>query len=803
MRRTGCRGGGILKRQQRIVKVQEQCEKPSCGQEDDKLNIIQQEETRVLKGSGDAVYRSADAAGQPLQDRADPNADYQSHPDQWWGWGRQPWQHQSWRSEIHAELKYYVQRETEVVKMARDVVKQLEGLPSQDQLALAEARSRVQESSQKLDLLCLSLEHRLGESFQEAVQEAVTKDGLPTASPPSEEQQQNCLLCSLPSSTSSSLLKPAALTGTLVVRLLGCEDLLKSPPGLGQITSALSASNSPPDPNVFSHPVHTEDCPLEISAVLKLDNRVVGRTNWRPVSKQAWCQSFSIQLERSRELEIAVFQQDWRVMCAVKYLRLDEFLDNQQHAFCLSLEPQGTLFTEITFVNPVIEHQPRLRRQRCIFSKEKGKNFLRAAQMNMNFATWGHLMMSILPQCSSFTTLSPSTSSDTVVHPPPFTQKATPATPLLPGDGPMIRFNVCDEGSSKPFSTDQTRIIPKAPKTPPNPTTENLSEENDTKEKKRLQMEDFKCISVLGRGHFGKVLLAEFKKTGKLYAVKALKKRDIVTRDEMDSLMCERRIFEMINASRHPFLVNLYGCFQTIEHVCFVMEYSPGGDLMIHIHNNVFSEVQTKFYSACVLLGLEFLHQKNIVYRDLKLDNLLMDADGFVKITDFGLCKEGMGYGDRTSTFCGTPEFLAPEVLTDDNYTRAVDWWGMGVLIFEMLVGESPFPGEDEEEVFDSIVNNDVQYPGGLTPDSMSIIQKLLKRNPEKRLGAGEGDANEVKEEEFFKPSSRPPKGHPQTTTLLSLAQDHQRDTHRPPTTLGQSVPQFVGPMRPRVAKMN
>lgn len=265
-----------------------------------------------------------------------------------------------------------------------------------------------------------------------------------------------------------------------------------------------------------------------------------------------------------------------------------------------------------------------------------------------------------------------------------------------------------------------------------------------------MQMEDLKYISVLGRGHFGKVLLAEVRKTGKLYAIKALKKRDIVTRDEVDSLMSEKRIFEMINASRHPFLVNLHGCFQTSDHVCFVMEYLPGGDLMIHIHNNVFTEAQTRFYSACVLLGLEFLHLNKIIYRDLKLDNLLMDADGFVKITDFGLCKEGMGHGDRTSTFCGTPEFLAPEVLTDDNYTRAVDWWGMGVLIFEMLVGESPFPGEDEEEVFDSIVNDDVQYPGSLPPDAVSIIQKLLKKNPLKRLGAGERDANELKGEKFF-----------------------------------------------------
>ena len=114
-----------------------------------------------------------------------------------------------------------------------------------------------------------------------------------------------------------------------------------------------------------------------------------------------------------------------------------------------------------------------------------------------------------------------------------------------------------------------------------------------------------------------------------------------------------------------------------------------------------------------------------LTYRDLKLDNLLLDTDGYVKIADFGLCKEGMGFGDRTGTFCGTPEFLAPEVLTETSYTRAVDWWGLGVLIFEMLVGESPFPGDDEEEVFDSIVNDEVRYPRFLSLESIAIMRRV------------------------------------------------------------------------------
>ncbi|KAK7814337.1 hypothetical protein U0070_026995 [Myodes glareolus] len=255
-------------------------------------------------------------------------------------------------------------------------------------------------------------------------------------------------------------------------------------------------------------------------------------------------------------------------------------------------------------------------------------------------------------------------------------------------------------------------------------------EENRSQQRFQFNLQDFRCCAVLGRGHFGKVLLAEYKHTNEMFAIKALKKGDIVARDEVDSLMCEKRIFETVNSVRHPFLVNLFACFQTKEHVCFVMEYAAGGDLMMHIHTDVFSEPRAV---------------------DLKLDNLLLDTEGFVKIADFGLCKEGMGYGDRTSTFCGTPEFLAPEVLTETSYTRAVDWWGLGVLIYEMLVGESPFPGDDEEEVFDSIVNDEVRYPRFLSTEAISIMRRLLRRNPERRLGAGEKDAEDVKKHPFFR----------------------------------------------------
>ncbi|KAK2819401.1 hypothetical protein Q5P01_024962 [Channa striata] len=654
-----------------------------------------------------------------------------------------------------AELMHHMKIELAVAEGAKNVVKQLSGRKIQDRRILAEAQARMQESSQKADLLRFSLERRLDELPQDHPKHVVIKEELMMLSKGTPKKHYGTL-CSSTFSSSSSFFKPACLTGWLEVCLMGCLDLLESVLGRSHVTRAPASPGSFPEGKSLKvrtglsgrstngKMTKTDNLSSEVSAVLKVDNRIVGRTHWRQLGKEAWGQSFSIELEQSRELEVAVYWKDWRALSGVKFLRLEDFLDNRRHGMCLQLEPQGILFIEVTFINPVIERHSKLQRQRRIFPKEKGKHFLRAAQMNMNFATWGRLMMSILPPCSSLEPMSPplagsntgvSSSITSPVREPPvvnldFAEEQTGTSPH------RTRKNIKDSSQSP---TNKSPTPRRQPFIQPPPCKD-----------EGLKMEDFNCISVLGRGHFGKVLLAEYKKSGKLYAIKALKKGDIVTRDEVESLLCEKRIFEVINVSRHPFLVNLYGCFQTADHVCFVMAYSPGGDLMTHIHSNIFSEKQAWFYSSCVLLGLEFLHQNNIVYRDLKLDNLLMDADGFIRIADFGLCKEDMGHGDRTSTFCGTPEFLAPEVLTDNNYTRSVDWWGLGVLIYEMLVGESPFPGDDEEEVFDSIVNDCVRYPHFLSPESLSLIKKLLQKNPEVRLGAGKEDASEIKRHKFF-----------------------------------------------------
>ncbi|KAJ3149573.1 Serine/threonine kinase [Geranomyces variabilis] len=268
---------------------------------------------------------------------------------------------------------------------------------------------------------------------------------------------------------------------------------------------------------------------------------------------------------------------------------------------------------------------------------------------------------------------------------------------------------------------------------------------------KGIGLDDFTFIAVLGKGNFGKVLLAEERYSKQLYAIKVLKKEFIIENDEVESTKAEKRVFLAANRQRHPFLVNLHSCFQTESRIYFVMEYVSGGDLMWHIQHQQFSEKRAKFYAAEVLLALEYFHKENIVYRDLKLDNILLSPHGHIKIADYGLCKEQMGYGATTNTFCGTPEFMAPEILQDKPYGRAVDWWAFGVLIYEMLLGQSPFRGEDEEEIFEAILEDEILYPVNMAKDAVSLLQKLLTKDPAKRLGGGKTDAEDIKKHAFFK----------------------------------------------------
>uniref|UniRef100_A0A8C5QZJ8 protein kinase C n=1 Tax=Leptobrachium leishanense TaxID=445787 RepID=A0A8C5QZJ8_9ANUR len=606
------------------------------------------------------------------------------------------------------ELRHHLRVEAAVAEGAKNVVKLLGGRRVQDRRALAEAQSRLHESCQKIDLLRLSLERCLSDLPTGHKKEQMIKDELQSYPSAGGAWGKNTI------QPRASLIKPTALTGTLEINILGCQDLLESVPGRSR---AAPAHGSPGDSKNFiryrpggstharggsGRNLRSDELCGDVMCVMKVDNKLVGQTIWGPVHNQGWNQRFNVELERSRELEISVHWRDWRELCAVRFLRLEDFLDNERHGVCLQLEPQGMLFAEVWL--GVASFQ----------SKKYSTTYSPARA----------------PSCPARALSCPARALSCPARALSCPVRACPvlSCPARALSCPVRRVPCPVLSGACPVLSCPARALSC-------PT---------------LQLEDFTFVSVLGRGHFGKVLLAEYKESGRLYAIKALKKRDIVSRDEFESLQCEKRIFEVVNSSGHPFLVNMLGCFQTQGHACFVMEYLPGGDLMMHIHSNVFSQTATSFYSACVILGLQFLHEQKIIYRDLKLDNLLMDANGFVKIADFGLCKEGMGYGDRTNTFCGTPEFLAPEVLTETSYTYAVDWWGLGVLIYEMLVGECPFPGDDEEEVFDSIVNEEIRYPRFLASESINVIRKLLKKSPERRLGAGPNDAEEIKPHPFY-----------------------------------------------------
>uniref|UniRef100_A0A672Z0R3 non-specific serine/threonine protein kinase n=1 Tax=Sphaeramia orbicularis TaxID=375764 RepID=A0A672Z0R3_9TELE len=280
---------------------------------------------------------------------------------------------------------------------------------------------------------------------------------------------------------------------------------------------------------------------------------------------------------------------------------------------------------------------------------------------------------------------------------------------------------------------------------------ENVNEEEmDTtiSHYKRKTMNDFDYLKLLGKGTFGKVILVREKASGTYYAMKILKKEVIIAKDEVAHTLTESRV---LKNTRHPFLTSLKYSFQTKDRLCFVMEYVNGGELFFHLsRERVFSEDRTRFYGAEIVSALDYLHSAKIVYRDLKLENLMLDKDGHIKITDFGLCKEGITDTATMKTFCGTPEYLAPEVLEDNDYGRAVDWWGLGVVTYEMMCGRLPFYNQDHEKLFELILMEEIKFPRTLSADAKSLLSGLLIKDPNKRLGGGPDDAKEIMRHSYF-----------------------------------------------------
>ena len=255
----------------------------------------------------------------------------------------------------------------------------------------------------------------------------------------------------------------------------------------------------------------------------------------------------------------------------------------------------------------------------------------------------------------------------------------------------------------------------------------------------------------MGRGSFGEVLLVRLKANKKVYAMKILNKKLLKIKKQQTHTKTERDLMVKINS---PFIVNIKSAFQDISKLYIVSEFMQGGDMFFHMHDDrivVFNNEKARFYIMELVLALESLHKHNMVYRDLKPENILLDAKGHVKLTDFGLSKILENEEDKAFTICGTPQYLAPEVIQKKGYDKAVDWWSLGCVMYEMLTGKIPFAIKRGVKLNMSLYEQGVNYPSILTNNAKDLIKNLLVLNPSERLGSGPDGAEKVKNHPYFK----------------------------------------------------
>jgi len=262
---------------------------------------------------------------------------------------------------------------------------------------------------------------------------------------------------------------------------------------------------------------------------------------------------------------------------------------------------------------------------------------------------------------------------------------------------------------------------------------------------KSKTFEDFKILKHIGQGAYGKVYQVQANDTHKVYAMKVLKKHHLLKTNSVSNTMAERDILQKI---RHPFIVQLHWTFQTQARVGFVMEYVSGGQLFFHLRKEaILSENVARFYVAELVLALEHLHANQVIHRDLKPENILISSTGHVILTDFGLAKEQVEADDAgASTFCGTIEYMAPEMIKGEKYGKSADFWSTGILLFDMLNGNPPYRNKNKKKLQDEICTKKINMPSYWHKDTHSIIKGLTTKNAYERLKLGE-----IKTHPFFK----------------------------------------------------
>lgn len=274
----------------------------------------------------------------------------------------------------------------------------------------------------------------------------------------------------------------------------------------------------------------------------------------------------------------------------------------------------------------------------------------------------------------------------------------------------------------------------------------NMSIDYKPAKNKPLSIDDFDLLKVIGKGSFGKVMQVRKKDTQKIYALKALRKSYIVSKSEVTHTLAERTVLARVDC---PFIVPLKFSFQSPEKLYLVLAFINGGELFYHLQKEGrFDLSRSRFYTAELLCALETLHNLDVIYRDLKPENILLDYQGHIALCDFGLCKLNMKDKEKTDTFCGTPEYLAPELLLGQGYSKVVDWWTLGVLLYEMLTGLPPYYDEDVPKMYKKILQEPLRFPDGFDRDAKDLLIGLLSRDPKRRLGYN--GAHEIKKHPFF-----------------------------------------------------